>query len=661
MKELNKTNLILVAIIIALCHCSITNVYGQMYVHQIYKEAQSKMKQYDYSKSLENAPKIQLYDFFAKNVSASLNHNKDGSYSYIVTLKGTGGHGGFYFPELTEKFKYVEIKVDKNKISLYKQESMFVPSDAYTADDTKDPMKIGSMKVPEDPFQTGGTYDMYSLITMRYERRISQEEFDNTVAKKIHKPGKSSYIKKVNINGKTYDITVRRNCAHNRVPLYRGTYNPNYNAGVAVTKSPSGRVTQTVDRFPDHWFKHKETLTISLDELAQKTNMSKQEVIIYLIANDVLDMPYRNAFIVCAYKAFGLNSYMDQHRINDSIARDQIWNEQIANKKDYRRVADCADNKVSGKEYLYTREFVNRILQRSQELKNDSIEHLFRLAQSSFNNQQFLDASKMAHQILKIDNANPKALQMCYLSDFEQIKKDEKNGRIREGDYEAYLRKYPSSPYVQEVVNHRDRTVFALKNRSIVDLGVGGELALGSHCFSVSAEIEARLGSKARLINLDVGAKYNLFISDFEDPSQSYNSSSFEKSYISVPAMLRVNCIRKRYYIAYLGIGPEFNVKTTSASYEWNKEKIEDLNFSNNVFAVSPCVKMGLMSEKWNFELFALYDDWAPFDKNYIDSYFNSPDCEILLDPRLYEQLFDDGFMNKFRIGISVIYLIKIR
>ena len=689
----NKIRFITTVVIIMLFSSS--NVYGQMYVHQIYEQAQSELREYKITKITEDSPVINLYGFFAHPVSELVQKNSDGSYSYVITLKGTGGHGGFYFPELAEQFKYVEVKVDKNKISYYEQESQFVPSEFYTPEDTNDPMKIGHMKVPEDPFGTVSLYTLFEERQYQYDNYDDPEKIEESMARienEIHKPGSSSFKTKIQIKGKKYTIDVRRNCTHSRVPLYRGTYVQGM-GGVAISKNSRGKITRTDDPFPDHWFKHKQTLTYSLDEISQKTGMSKQDLIIYLIANDVLDIPYRNAFIVCAYRAFGLEKYKEQHRINDSLAREHIWNEEVLRERDYQRVANFSKDR-KGDEYLFTQEFLNRIAQRSQDLKNDSIKNLLRISQDYINNKNYLAASKVAHHVLKIDKTNTRAVNLCSLSEYELIKENEINGRITERDYETYLSNNPTSPYIKDVENRRAlyASSFLNKNTSdkevervhslpcdaetkkIVDkrckklkyrffhFGVGGELALGAANSSYSIEANTRIGHITQPINLSASVKYNYLKKTFGTPD-SPDGGYFSKDYISIPTMLRINYYKSNDYsfMMYLGMGAELNVFTMNASFNWT-EKIDDLNFSNNEFTMSPRLALGFCGETCDFELFGIYDIGSQYNKAYIDNYnsYHGMSSDFLIDPESYEkQLNSNKISNKLRIGISVrLYLL---
>lgn len=232
---------------------------------------------------------------------AETKKNKDGSYSYLVYRKNTGGHNGHYYPELAQTYLFYEIKVSKNAISYYREDSAIVPSDFYTPEETSDIMKIGSMKVPKDPFNGG----MHSPLSVEEK----------------HKIGVSSLKEQIWINDKTYTINVKKSCSHSHQPLYRGSVMPGLNVGVGVYTNSRGKRTVVKDHFPDFQFKHKVTYTIPLDEIARETGMKKELLIAYMIEHkdDGFGIPLLkkhiygvydiNGFIYCAYRAFELDKH----------------------------------------------------------------------------------------------------------------------------------------------------------------------------------------------------------------------------------------------------------------------------------------------------------------------------------------------------------------
>ena len=257
--------------------------YGQQYVHDLYQRA-------DHDVHNDITVRQNSFETITKIRTWQVQKNKDGSFTWKNYLKGSGGNNGTYHEVLAKKYVSSEITVSKNKISVYWEERRIRPSDFYTDAETNDPMKIGSMKPPMDPF-----------------------EFDE------HKKGSSTSIDFITVGDKTFKINVQHYCTHQRIPLYRGT-DMGMGAGVGVTTNSRGMTTVTRDYFPDHLFRHQVRLSFSIDEMAKSANMTKTDMIIYLIENydkltdlNIKSYVERSGFIYCAYRAFAIEQYKEQH------------------------------------------------------------------------------------------------------------------------------------------------------------------------------------------------------------------------------------------------------------------------------------------------------------------------------------------------------------
>jgi uncharacterized protein (TIGR02145 family) len=255
--------------------------YGQERVHELYKTA-------DYDVHHDRTVELNWAESITTLRTWQAQKNKDGSYTWKDYSKGSGGNNGTYHEVLAKKYLSSEITVSKNKISVYWEERWIRPSDFYTSAETNDPMKIGGMKPPTDPYSG-------------------------------HKKGTDTYKDVIIVGDKELVVNVQRKCTHQRIPLYRGTdFGMGY--GIGVTTNSRGRTTATRDYFPDHLFKHQVRLSFSLDEMAKSVNMTKTDLIVYLIENsdklgDLNINSYLecSGFIYCAYRAFALEQYKEQH------------------------------------------------------------------------------------------------------------------------------------------------------------------------------------------------------------------------------------------------------------------------------------------------------------------------------------------------------------
>ena len=307
-------------------------IYGQERVHDLYKGA-------DYAVHHDRV-------FEDKRMGRTITYprtwsvqkNKDGSFSYRNYTQKSGGNNGTYHEVLAKKYLSEEITVSKSNIVVYWEERQIKASDFYTASETNDPMKIGGMKVPADPFKD--------------------------------KKGISEYKSKVNINGKVFETTVKTNCKHERVALSRGT-DMGGGFGIGATTNSRGKTTATRDYYPDHLFMHKVRLTYSIDELAKLSGLSKPDLIVYLIEHNNEDLGISsirnsNGFVYCAYRAFTLEQYKEQHsqqikkKLAEQARKDSICMEEqrrqdsilLVKKLEMQRQADLTFQQNLGPEKL---------------------------------------------------------------------------------------------------------------------------------------------------------------------------------------------------------------------------------------------------------------------------------------------------------------------
>jgi hypothetical protein len=310
----------------------VITVYGQERVHDLYQKA-------DYA---VHHDRVFEDTWMGRTITTprtwSVQKNSDGSFSYRNYTQKSGGNNGTYHEVLAKKYLSEEITVSKNTIAVYWEERQIRASEFYTAEDTSDPMKIGDMKVPADPFND--------------------------------KKGYSEYKSKVNINGKDFKVTVKANCKHEHVPLYRGT-DMGGGFGIGTTRNARGKTTATRDYFPDHLFIHKVKLTYSIDELAKLSGLSKPDLIVYMIEHNnenlgISTIQNSNGFIYCAYRAFALEQYKEQHmrqirmKLAEQAKKDSIRKEELrrqdsilqVQKQEMQRQAELAYQHSLGSEKI---------------------------------------------------------------------------------------------------------------------------------------------------------------------------------------------------------------------------------------------------------------------------------------------------------------------
>lgn len=269
-----------IRLILSLTFISLSiNIYGQERVHDLYKAAEE---------NLQRDIVTHLHGFTITSPKTwTLNQLNDGSYSYKNYKKGEGGHNGFHFEVLAQKYVIEEITVSKSHIIYYKEERKIKHSDFYKPEETNDPLKVGAMKIPDPQWD--------------------------------YKEGTSNSKIPFWVKGKLYLVNQIMDCTHLHTPLYRGTVIGGLDYGISVRTNSIGRKTATRDYYPDHLFRQQIRLSISLDELAKATGMNKHDLIVNLIehANEslgFLNMKKSDGFIYCAYKTFNLDKYKELHK-----------------------------------------------------------------------------------------------------------------------------------------------------------------------------------------------------------------------------------------------------------------------------------------------------------------------------------------------------------
>lgn len=270
------------SIAVAFASLVLATTYGQEKVHKLYNSANYAV----------HHDRVFHDTYMGRTLTYprtwSVQKTQDGVYVFRDYTQNSGGNNGTYHEVLAKKYLSSEIMVSRNKISVYWEERRTRPSDFYTTADTTDPMKLGGMKPPKDPFSG-------------------------------HKKGTETYKSEFSIGGKSFKINVVHKCTHQRVSLYRGT-DMGMGYGIGVTTDSRGKTTATRDYYPDHLFKHQVRMTYSLDEMAKSVGMTKEDLIIFLIEHsdelrdlNIVGNMESYGFIYCAYRAFVLDRLKGKH------------------------------------------------------------------------------------------------------------------------------------------------------------------------------------------------------------------------------------------------------------------------------------------------------------------------------------------------------------
>lgn len=385
--------------------------------------------------------------------------------------------------------------------------------------------------------------------------------------------------------------------------------------------------------------------------------------------------------------------------------RESVYNNRVLPEKDFARVSELADLK-NAYGLIFDSEYRNKILQRSKELRADSIKKLIDQGQNELSAQNYKDASRTAQQVLQIDMANNTAIQMRAKADHKILMQKEANQTISEQDYADFLRNNPKSEYEIQVCN--DRAMLALSKLSktstekeflhvdslptsgataeyinkqlselkkankrylhhryfldfrgkFVHVGFAANTGGGKGTFEYSGGIGLRFGWHISFLNVYLGAELQkLCYLRFPEKEQDYVPLT-EGGYLSAarynfPAALRFNIWRDRVDYdknVYLSLGGIYNL-TMKGKYCFDadgKGKPEWVNDKKVVKngTITPRVALGYCKKKFEIELYGtLEPKEGVFDKEYINN-----NLMPLFDPNIVSKQID----NRFRCGITM-------
>ena len=377
-----------------------------------------------------------------------------------------------------------------------------------------------------------------------------------------------------------------------------------------------------------------------------------------------------------------------------NIVREDIYSNQVLSLRDFNTVRQMKDM-VYCNIPIFDKPFQEKIMARSEELRKDSVLFLTTKAQKELDSEDNNSALITSNTILLIDKDNANAINIGQEASYRLIVEREHENTVTEADYISFLDTYPSSIHSQEMQNNRALFASNLFNEETSNeelervnalptdesthkivskrykkwkfknnrgrffhIGLGGEFAYGPVNTVVSGELTTRFGYTANLLNLTVGLKYNYLTSSsqmFKSPKES-GKAYFERQYLSVPIMLRLNFLHGYNGSSYFAVGTELNINTLSAKLR-DVEDIKEKNFANDKFSITPRIALGGRFYGIEIELFATYDVDNPFNVDYIKDYKlkSGQNIKTACDESAYDkQINGEDFFDKVRGGIAL-------
>jgi hypothetical protein len=377
-----------------------------------------------------------------------------------------------------------------------------------------------------------------------------------------------------------------------------------------------------------------------------------------------------------------------------NMLREYFYTNKVLPTRDFAQVANMKD--MTYKDVaVFDNEYKNKITALSNKLRGDSIAFLTDMAKKAFDSKKYAAAERTSNALLKIDNGNGFAKNMCQEARYQLVLEKESNNTVEEDDYTGFLNQYAYSSHVDEIKNKRALYASSLfsaetpeqelhrvhnlqttdaETEKIVDkrykkwmfkknhgrffrVGFGGEFGAGGANTIAGGEVGVRLGYTAHVINGTIGVKYNFLTYTsqmFKKPKEA-GKAFFERQYLSVPLMLRFNLKHGYYGSTYIGVGAELNVSNLSSRLR-DVDDVKEKEFAKKTMSVSPRVAFGGYILGLEMELYATYDNNNHFNKEFIETYNvgGQPVKNVCEEKAFQKQVEVKDFLDKVHGGLAI-------
>ncbi len=389
----------------------------------------------------------------------------------------------------------------------------------------------------------------------------------------------------------------------------------------------------------------------------------------------------------------------DNKEVLENDARVMAWDNYVMPERDYAKVAAMTNATLQGWG-IFNNEYQNRIVERSQQLRNDSVAYLNNKARAEYDNAQYAEAINTTAVTLGILPEDATAIELSQDSYYQYILQGLAAATPDVAStMDTYLELYPQGKYQTQVEDERvkyhlaalpenlstysyirtlpvndaalakrvkketKRAEFKLNKGKLVAFGIGVNGEAGKDMLGGFGEIGLRVGYLANWVNLYVGGRFGWMSSmaalmGKDKAKETVNGGHFELLRASVPVQVRLNFAKSYTHAWYLGVGADLNFNLnskvkmsgftsetmdtplTSGKYTFADDKLV------NGFTCSPRVSLGVTGKRWNFEVYGLYDLKETFDMDYLQ--------EMHIDNMVHPEIFQNQTDNKMRFGAAL-------
>lgn len=369
-------------------------------------------------------------------------------------------------------------------------------------------------------------------------------------------------------------------------------------------------------------------------------------------------------------------------------ARSYFWNNIVVKERDFEKVYNYRYAKYLNWS-IFDQEYVQKIVELSQQLRTDSINYLNKKADDELGKGEYKDAINTTKMVLNLEPSNANAVATSQDSYYKMIMAASGNADIAyieeylslypEGKYKSqiedervkyYLEKLPQEPSMtlvdsirnmpvydktlaKQVKKQTKRQEYRLRRGDVCDFGIGVSGEMGNkHVAGVFGEAGFRFGYIVNWVNLYVGARFG-YLSSFDaikKPEENPEPYGYFKMLrASVPVQLRLHFAKNYNRAWYMGLGAElnFNLNPQLKYYTGTGEQevIKDGKFVNKM-TYSPRVSLGVAGSCLNFEVYGLYDLKDNFNAEYLE--------QMNIHNILPADTYDKTVKNKLRLGASL-------
>lgn len=381
----------------------------------------------------------------------------------------------------------------------------------------------------------------------------------------------------------------------------------------------------------------------------------------------------------------------------EAIVRQHVWDTRVLPERDFQKVKDMTGTTYKGWRVFDTN-YANRIKQRSDQLRTDSISRLYQAACYEYNQKRYQQAIRTLHQLLNIDSNNQSAQDLLTGANYYILQDRIQQQTVSEYLFDDFLAKYPGSKYQAEVedqyatyllqkwsTNHSPEIIDQLKTMSVNDAklskkvshaikrqnflrnrgkllhwGFGGDFQAGVGMLGGSGEIGLRVGYVPSLLNFYVGARFGVLTSTkvvFRKDKDAWFAQDGYLRFLraAVPLQVRLNFAKNYERAWYLGLGADINfninpqIRTVSPdgkSIDVKPMPGENTKDWVRLTTCSPRLSIGVCGKMADFEVFGLYDLQQTFDTEYMQS--------VGINNHMNDRLYNEQTKDRWRVGAAL-------